>query len=227
MKKWIYNGLFIVSIGVIIYAGWMIYCQKSEYKKAEVEYQKLQKKEKKIDFVELKKLNQDVVAWIKIPGTRINYPVVHGSDDEEYLHQTFLKKRNSSGAIFLEAKCKNNFTSENNIIYGHHMRNGTMFADLVKLRDQKFVKEHDQIQLYLPGKTIDLTIVSAYAGSVQKIPISFKSKLDKKKWEENIKKRSEIYSTKKLTGRIYTFVTCSYERKNNRTYVYAIERTDK
>lgn len=226
MRKWIYNGLFIACIGVIVYAGWMIYHQKNEYKKAEVEYERLQKKEKKIDFIELKKLNQDVVAWIKIPGTRINYPIVQGSDDEEYLHQTFLKKRNSSGAIFLEAKCKKNFTSENNIIYGHHMRNGTMFADLVKLRDQKFVKKHDQIQLYLPEKTIDLTIVSAYAGKVQRIPISFKSKTDKKKWEEEIKKKSEIVSKKKITGRVYTFVTCSYERKNNRTYVYAIERKD-
>lgn len=225
MKKWIYNALFIACIGVIIYAGLRIYDQKNEYKKAEKEYGKLQKKE--IDFVELKKLNQDIVAWVKIPGTRINYPIVQGSDDEEYLHRTFLKKRNSSGAIFLEVKCKKNFTSENNIIYGHHMRNGTMFADLVKLRDQKFVKKHDQIQLYLPEKTIDLTIVLAYAGSVQKIPISFKSKMDKKKWEEEITKKSEIISTKKLTGRIYTFVTCSYERKNNRTYVYAIERGDR
>ena len=50
----------------------------------------------------------------------------------------------------MEAKCKKDFTSENNIVYGHHMRNGTMFADLVKLRDQRFVKKHDLIRLYLP-----------------------------------------------------------------------------
>ena len=137
---------------------------------------------------------------------------------------TFLKKRNSSGAIFLEAKCKKDFTSENNIIYGHHMRNGTMFADLVKLRDQRFVKKHDLIRLYLPEKTIDLTIVSAYAGKVQRIPIAFKSKEAKEEWEDEIKNRSEIISRKKLEVRIYTFVTCSYERENNRTYVYAIER---
>lgn len=224
MKKWIYNVLFILCVVVVVYAVLKIYNQKEEYKKAETEYEQLQKKEKNIDFGELKKLNKDIVAWIKIPGTRINYPIVQGSDDEEYLHRTFLKKRNSSGAIFLEVKCKKDFTSENNIIYGHHMRNGTMFADLVKLRDQRFVKKHDLIQLYLPEKTIDLTIVSAYAGKVQKIPITFKSKEAKEKWEDEIKNRSEIISRKKLEGRIYTFVTCSYERENNRTYVYAIER---
>lgn len=124
----------------------------------------------------------------------------------------------------MEAKCKKDFTSENNIIYGHHMRNGTMFADLVKLRDQRFVKKHDLIRLYLPEKTIDLTIVSAYAGKVQRIPIAFKSKEAKEEWEDEIKNRSEIISRKKLEVRIYTFVTCSYERENNRTYVYAIER---
>ncbi|MFQ9073700.1 MAG: class B sortase [Faecalibacillus faecis] len=75
-----------------------------------------------------------------MPGTRINYPIVQGSDDEEYLHRTFLKKRNSSGAIFLEAKCKKDFTSENNIIYGHHMRNGTMFADLVNYEIKDLLK---------------------------------------------------------------------------------------
>lgn len=224
MKKWIYNVLFILCVVVVVYATLKIYNQKEEYKKAETEYEQLQKKEKNIDFGGLKKLNKDIVAWIKIPGTRINYPIVQGSDDEEYLHRAFLMKRNSSGAIFLEAKCKKDFTSENNIIYGHHMRNGTMFADLVKLRDQRFVKKHDLIRLYLPEKTIDLTIVSAYAGKVQRIPITFKSKEAKEKWEDEIKNRSEIISRKKLEGRIYTFVTCSYERENNRTYVYAIER---
>ena len=69
--------------------------------------------------------------------------------------------------------------------------------------------------------------MSAYAGKVQRIPITFKSKEAKKKWEDEIKNRSEIISRKKLEGRIYTFVTCSYERENNRTYVYAIERKNK
>ena len=89
--------LFILCVAVVVYAALKIYNQKEEYKKAETEYEQLQKKEKNIDFGELKKLNKDIVAWIKIPGTRINYPIVQGSDDEEYLHRTFLKKRNSSG----------------------------------------------------------------------------------------------------------------------------------
>lgn len=61
-------------------------------------------------------------------------------------------------------------------------------------------------------------------GKVQRIPIAFKSKEAKEEWEDEIKNRSEIISRKKLEVRIYTFVTCSYERENNRTYVYAIER---
>ena len=96
MKKWIYNVLFILCVAVVVYAALKIYNQKEEYKKAETEYEQLQKKEKNIDFGELKKLNKDIVAWIKIPGTRINYPIVQGSDDEEYLHRTFLKKSNLS-----------------------------------------------------------------------------------------------------------------------------------
>ena len=90
MKKWIYNVLFILCVAVVVYAALKIYNQKEEYKKAETEYEQLQKKEKNIDFGELKKLNKDIVAWIKIPGTRINYPIVQGSDDEEYLHRRRL-----------------------------------------------------------------------------------------------------------------------------------------
>ena len=81
MKKWIYNVLFILCVAVVVYAALKIYNQKEEYKKAETEYEQLQKKEKNIDFGELKKLNKDIVAWIKIPGTRINYPIVQWSDE--------------------------------------------------------------------------------------------------------------------------------------------------
>lgn len=77
------------GVVVVVYATLKIYNQKEEYKKAETEYEQLQQKEKNIDFGELKKLNKDIVAWIKIPGTRINYPIVQGSDDEEYIHGHF------------------------------------------------------------------------------------------------------------------------------------------
>ena len=65
MKKWIYNVLFILCVVVVVYATLKIYNQKEEYKKAETEYEQLQKKEKTIDFGGLKKLNKDIVAWIK------------------------------------------------------------------------------------------------------------------------------------------------------------------
>ena len=76
MKKWIYNVLLILCGAIVVYAALKIYNQKKEYKQAETEYEQLQKKEKNIDSGELKKLNKDIVAWIKIPGTRINYPIV-------------------------------------------------------------------------------------------------------------------------------------------------------
>lgn len=233
MKRMINNILLIICIFIFCISTWKLYGYYRSYKKAKDTYSKIAKEnvkisknERKIDFKKLKSQNQDIAGWIYIRGTTIDYPIVQGKDNEEYLHQNFNKKKSSSGTIFLDNNCKKDFTSDNNIIYGHHMKNGTMFAQLLKFREKSFLKKHNEIMIFTPDRTIHLKVISAYAQKAQnKIPVTFANDKQKKAYIKKIESMSEqtIKTSRINDSHIYTFVTCSYEGEDNRTYVHAAE----
>lgn len=233
MKRMINNILLIICIFIFCISTWKLYGYYRSYKKAKDTYSKIAKEnvkisknERKIDFKKLKSQNQDIAGWIYIRGTTIDYPIVQGKDNEEYLHQDFNKKKSSSGTIFLDNNCKKDFTSDNNIIYGHHMKNGTMFAQLLKFREKSFLKKHNEIMIFTPDRTIHLKVISAYAQKAQnKIPVRFANDKQKKAYIKKIESMSEqtIKTSRINDSHIYTFVTCSYEGEDNRTYVHAAE----
>ena len=233
MKRMINNILLIICIFIFCISAWKLYGYYRSYKKAKDTYSKIAKEnvkisknERKIDFKKLKSQNQDIAGWIYIRGTTIDYPIVQGKDNEEYLHQDFNKKKSSSGTIFLDNNCKKDFTSDNNIIYGHHMKNGTMFAQLLKFREKSFLKKHNEIMIFTPDRTIHLKVISAYAQKAQnKIPVTFANDKQKKAYIKKIESMSEqtIKTFRINDSHIYTFVTCSYEWEDNRTYVHAAE----
>ena len=233
MKRMINNILLIICIFIFCISTWKLYGYYRSYKKAKDTYSKIAKEnvkrsnnERKIDFKKLKSQNQDIAGWIYIRGTMIDYPIVQGKDNEEYLHQDFNKKKSSSGTIFLDNNCKKDFTSDNNIIYGHHMKNGTMFAQLLKFREKSFLKKHNEIMIFTPDRTIHLKVISAYAQKAQnKIPVTFANDKQKKAYIKKIESMSEqtIKTSRINDSHIYTFVTCSYEGEDNRTYVHAAE----
>ena len=103
-----------------------------------------------VDFRALKKINPDIVAWIRIPDTSIDYPVVQGNDDSYYLTHTFKKAEHVAGAIFLDSDNNADFSDDKNIIYGHNMKDGSMFRGLRNFLDDEFLKEHQILYLYLP-----------------------------------------------------------------------------
>ena len=233
MKRMINNILLIICIFIFCISTWKLYGYYRSYKKAKDTYSKIAKEnvkisknERKIDFKKLKSQNQDIAGWIYIRGTTIDYPIVQGKDNEEYLHQDFNKKKSSSGTIFLDNNCKKDFTSDNNIIYGHHMKNGTMFAQLLKFREKSFLKKHNEIMIFTPDRTIHLKVISAYAQKAQnKIPVTFANDKQKKAYIKKFESMSEqtIKTSRINDSHIYTFVTCSYEGEDNRTYVHAAE----
>ena len=233
MKRMINNILLIICIFIFCISTWKLYGYYRSYKKAKDTYSKIAKEnvkisknERKIDFKKLKSQNQDIAGWIYIRGTTIDYPIVQGKDNEEYLHQDFNKKKSSSGTIFLDNNCKKDFTSDNNIIYGHHMKNGTMFAQLLKFREKSFLKKHNEIMIFTPDRTIHLKVISSYAQKAQnKIPVTFANDKQKKAYIKKIESMSEqtIKTSRINDSHIYTFVTCSYEGEDNRTYVHAAE----
>lgn len=113
-----------------------------------------------IDFAGLRNINGDIVAWIQIPGIDVDYPVVQGEDNEYYLYHTFRKEANKAGSIFLDYRNCAYFTEQRVIIYGHNMKDGSMFSNLKKYRDAVFRKESGTAYLYLPEKTLQLEIVA-------------------------------------------------------------------
>lgn len=217
--------MVICIIAITFFAG-KIFISQWRYKKAEKEYEALEKKvqtRKGINWKELKRINKDIVAWIQIPGTGVDYPIVQGRDNQEYLHKTFQRKYNPSGCIFLDSKCKKDFSSDNNILYGHHMRDGSMFAELVKYKEVSFWKKHQKVYLYMPGKVKTLYVIAAKANKPEKIPIDFKDQKEKEEYQSKILTFSYLKDYK-LNNTLFTLVTCSYEKDDYRTYIYAVEK---
>ena len=233
MKKILYHIFLLLCIAVFCISAYKLYGYYKSYKEAKDTYEKIKNDNVKktngdrtIDFDKLRAKNSDIVGWVYAKGTGIDYPIVQGKDNEEYLHMDYNKKKSSSGTIFLDHGCDKSFISDNNIIYGHHMKNGTMFAKLLKFREESFLKKHHVIILYTPKKTMYLKVISSYAVKAQdQMPITFANEVQKKEYITKIRRMSEpsIKLDDKKIDRIYTFVTCSYERDDNRTYVHAVE----
>ena len=155
----------LVEIGKEYYDGQKEYEELKEYTEEEPNGQQddpaeSKAEEKTIDFAELRKINEDIVAWIQIPGIGVDYPVVQGEDNEYYLHHTFQKEANKAGSIFLDYRNRADFTEQRVIIYGHNMKDGSMFSNLKKYQDNAFRKEFGIAYLYLPEKTLQLEIVA-------------------------------------------------------------------
>ena len=102
---------------------------------------------------DLKKLNPDVKAWIQVPKTNIDYPVVQGQDDMEYINKNVYGEFELSGAIFLSCLNKDDFSDPYNLVYGHNMKNGGMFADVADFTNKEYFETHQKVKLYLTDAT--------------------------------------------------------------------------
>lgn len=187
MKKE-YFLLGILSV-ILLAAGVWIYQIISEYQTAEREYEQLQeyvKVEKNtrdpentkpnvaeddkegekqeetvtVDFAPLQAINPDIVAWLRIPGV-LEYPVVRGEDNSYYLNHTVQKTYNIAGSIFLDYRNERDFSDSKNIIYGHNMKDGSMFHVLRNYQDIDFFQEHTNMEAYLPdGRSLNYQITA-------------------------------------------------------------------
>ena len=100
------------------------------------------------DFDTLKKENPDTIGWIHIPDTKISYPIVQGTDNDFYLKHDFNGEASVAGSIYLDYESEGDFEGRNNILYGHNMKNGSMFGQLKKYGKEDFYKEHPCFYLY-------------------------------------------------------------------------------
>lgn len=116
-----------------------------------------------VDWEKLKAINPDTIAWVYIPDTKVNYPIVHTDNDEKYLTTDFNGQQTwgaTYGAIFLSAENAPDFSDANSIIYGHHLNNGAMFADIVGFEDAETFNKHRVVYILTPQGNFKLRTFS-------------------------------------------------------------------
>ncbi len=116
-----------------------------------------------IDFAALQQQNPDVYAWIQVPGTEVDYPILQSSNDNTYyLNHTIDGEEKKEGAIFTENYNTKTFEDPNTVIYGHDMKNGSMFQSIHKYMDRSFFDNNRDIVIYMPDQILRYKIFAAY-----------------------------------------------------------------
>lgn len=113
-----------------------------------------------IDFDALKNVNSDVIGWIHLYDTPINYPVVQTTNNDTYLTKMFNGEYGGGGTIFADYRNQNPFKDFGTILYGHHMRDGSMFKALKKFKDEEYAKNHSTFELVTPEGKYRLEVVA-------------------------------------------------------------------
>ena len=167
-----------------------------------------------VDFDALREINPNIVAWVILEGTPIHYPVVQGEDNRHYLNHLFDGRRNGAGAIFVDSYNQPGFADRNTVIYGHHMRDGSMFAVLERFAAQEFFEEHPVAFLLTPQGNYAVKLVAGYTADVgmSSWQIEFEDDAAIAQWIAERQARSD-FSTDietRPTDRFVTFSTCSW-----------------
>ena len=172
-----------------------------------------------VDFKTLQAKYPDVVGWLYCANTGLNYPIVQTAEEggEYYLYRDIDGSSNKNGTVFLDWQCSSNFTSQNNLVYGHNMKTGRMFAPIVKYRDQSFYDAHPYMYLYTPNQ---LYKVNLFAGMVTPHDSTVYSySLSSDYIKECIANSTFKSNVGTPTGNILTLSTCAYDFDNARYVV--------
>ena len=165
--------LFVICAAGVVYLVWNwynnymaqnIYAGLSQQYVSQVEEQEddtPQLADNPIDFDALKKINPDVYAWIQMPNTVIDYPILQNAQDDYYLRRSIYKKYLLAGCIFTNDCNAKDFSDPVTLVYGHNMRDDTMFYMLHNFEDKKFFDENEYFYIYTPGHKSTYRIVSA------------------------------------------------------------------
>ncbi len=178
--------------------------------------------------VSLKRQNLDMKAWLGIPGTKVQYPVVQTDNNDYYLTRTFQRKKNASGAIFIDCWNDPAFRDFNTVIYGHNMKDGSMFASIYDYRKQNFADSHLTIEVALENKLFRYKVFAAYVAK-DSTSIDFRGQTaftdeEKRAFILAARKRATIdsHATVRVTDRLLTLVTCTSGEHDWHFVVHAV-----
>ncbi|MBR1987108.1 MAG: class B sortase, partial [Mogibacterium sp.] len=151
------NIIMICLAGIMLVSGWRVYTIMKGYHDDRYSYEKVSEQAgDSIDFDALREINPDVIGWLRYEGTIIDYPVVQGENNDVYLSMLFDRTWGGCGTLFADCITEAPFRQFNTIVYGHHMKDGTMFACLKELRDPEYCRKHPKLELITPEGSFDL-----------------------------------------------------------------------
>ena len=238
-RRLLYWICVLFCTGGILVFGWLFFQQWREYRVGELAYDTLQESVislpqktpdqqsstpsleepepqpelPQVDFEALADINPDVVGWLYCPNTVISYPVPQGENNSYYLKHLFDGTSNSAGSLFLDSRCQG-LEGQNSVIYGHYMKNGTLFASLCEYQEQAYYEAHPELFLITPENTLTIQLFSAYiAGEGDDAwQLTFSSQEEYGAWLERLLERSCFTSevVPQSTDRVITLSTCSY-----------------
>lgn len=231
----IFIVIFIISICAIIYYFYNAHKHQDILNNIKIDEGQVTEEttERMLQIAELKKENEDIIGWIEVEGTNINFPVVQGTDNEYYMKHTYTKEYSNDGSIFLDKSYDWNLPSTNLLLYGHNNKNGNMFQDLLKYKDEGFYKEHPTIRFTTVNEDYQYEIISAFLSRVyyqdeQNVFryyyfINANNEEEYNNYVEESKKAS-LYDTGKSATygeQLLTLSTCEYSQEDGRFAVVA------
>lgn len=168
----------------------------------------------------LRKINDDYQLWLYAPGTQIDYPVVQCSNNERYLNHLFDGRRNASGTLFIDCRNLTELRDPNTLVYGHHMRNESMFGTLVFYKEQAYYESHPYMLAISPEKVWLLELFAAYTTTSTDhcYDIALSGEADMLRFVSEAQRKSNFLSlVQVLPGdHLATLSTCAYTFENAR-----------
>ena len=250
MKKIIIDVLLIVFTAVLVFSGYRLYSIFSEYRRGREQYRKtseqfmkeredtgegsgaggeeeIEKAPIEIDFDSLLKENPDVAGWIYCPDTVVNYPVMHGKDNELYLHHMVNKEYNFAGCIFEDCDNSPGQVDPATILYGHSMNDGSMFAMIHEYTKQEYYDKHPTMWYLTPRQNYRLNLVAGFVATDNDPVYSlFQTKQQMQAYLKDALEKSTFKSDKQYyletVDRIIVLSTCAYEFNNARYILIAV-----
>ena len=196
------------------------------------ENNQVEKKEVINKYKTLYQLNKNLIGWIKIADTDIDYPIMQTDNDTFYLNHNFDHEKDKNGCIFMDPKCNAMAPSTNLIIYGHNMRSGKMFGTLSQYEDESYYEQHKKIQFDTIYQEGTYEVIYAFRSQLYKetdIVFKYYQFIDPVSVEEfnsnmNEMQKMSLYDTgvtAEYGDQLVTLSTCDYNEKNGRFVVVA------
>lgn len=177
-----------------------------------------------IDFDELETINSDVIGWLYCPDTAINYPVVQGGDNSFYLTHLIDGSEGSYGTLFMD--CQSSLTDKNILIYGHHMRDGGMFASLLNYQNQEYYDTHPVMYFITRNRTYEVQLFAGFTTSPDGDAYcqNFVRRDDFLSWANAMREQSDFQTEVTPTeyDRVLTLSTCAYSFQDARYVVMGV-----